>query len=343
MAAGNDSNGPDILAKAPPAGMDIRLMRTPPEGVVPAPGLLTWAQRLAPAFYLDVGNVCNQHCLYCAVPRDRAYRASCPDIEGAADHALRYGYDVAALIGGEPTIWPNLAATLKRIHQRGVRRVVLATNGLMLAYPETLATLADVGVDTVGLSLDDFDPSIQARLTRHDRNPELVTKALEGLAARPDVHTYIYTVVTGALEGRVAEYVAMAREVATSFVNPPAFVFAGLKPVASALTHWPELALPLTRTAALVAELVDRLADVATVAYRDIPLCLAPLDPAHSLDLLHEQAAIELATGVRIDVPLAADRTHVPACEGCRLRPWCPAIYDDYVGHYGDKEFETVE
>lgn len=336
------SSADPILEKGRPRAVDVRHLRDLPPGIVPVADVQSWAERLAPAFYLDVGNVCNQHCLYCAVPREKAYRAKCRDVELVAAAAVGHSYDCAALIGGEPTVWPNLIPTLQSIREGGVARVILATNGLTLASPGYLDELVGAGVDCVGLSLDDFDPAVQRRLTRHHGNPELVAAALGNLAAREGVHTYVYTVVTGALSKRMADHVAACLRWADSFHTPPVFIFAGLKPVATALANWPELAISLAQTGELVAQAIGGMAGRVTVAYRDIPLCQPGLEPGHSLDLPHEQAAIDLGSGAARVAPLARDRTFVAACDGCRLRNWCPGIYQDYVAVHGDKEFQPV-
>ena len=328
--------------KARPKIADVRILRELPSGVALVAEVQAWAERLAPAFYLDVGNVCNQHCLYCAVPREEAYRAECADVEWVARAAIRCGYTCAALIGGEPTVWPSLVPTLRTIQRDGVERVILATNGLTLGDSGALDELVGLGVDTVGLSLDDFESAVQRRLTRHEANPQLVDRALHALASNEDVHTYIYTVVTGALAGRMDSHIASCLVWAGRFRNPPAFIFAGLKPVAAAHTHWPELAISVADTARLVAEAIAGLTGRAAVAFRDIPLCQPGLNPSYSLDLAHEQAAIDLATGETRMASLGKDRIFVEACDSCRLRPWCPAIYQDYVAAHGDKEFKPI-
>lgn len=336
------SHADPIHEKARPRAVDVRNLRLPPTGISLAAGVQEWAERLAPAFYLDVGNVCNQHCLYCAVPREQTYRAECEDVEWVAAAATGHGYNCAALIGGEPTVWPNLIPTLLRIREGGVVRVILATNGLTLAAPGALDELVSAGVDCVGLSVDDFAPAVQRRLTRHEDNPRLVAAALDALAASGAVHTYIYTVVTGALVGRMADHVTACLEWASRFRNPPAFIFAGLKPVATALRHWPELAISVADTAQLVGEAIAGLSGRTAVAFRDIPLCQPGLSPGHSLDLAHEQAAMDLASGEARPAPLARDRTFVEACQSCPLQAWCPGIYQDYVAAHGDKEFRPV-
>ena len=98
----------------------------------------------------------------------------------------------------------------------------------------------------------------------------------------------------------------------------------------------------MAATAELVAKAVDGLSGTDTVLYRDIPLCLPQFDPSHSLDLVHEQAAIELSSGAARPAPLSRDRTFATGCDGCQLRNWCPGIYEDYVARHGDKEFHPV-
>jgi MoaA/NifB/PqqE/SkfB family radical SAM enzyme len=338
-----ESERGEVLRKGRQEAFDVRLLRDTPESGPIDPDVAALARRLAPAFYLDVGNVCNQHCLYCAVPRQKAYRTSCGDAERIVDAALRHGFDTAALIGGEPTIWPHLQQMLHYMRRAGVRRVILATNGLMLAYPDFLRQVVEGNVDTVGLSIDDFDPATQALLTRHPQNPGILAQALDNLAASPDVDTYLYTVLTGTLRGRMAEHIGKCRELAARFRRRPAFVFAGLKPVETAGEQWDRLAITLTETAALVGEAVEGLAGEATVAFRDIPLCLVRPWLDHSLDLAHRQAAVEVGSGEQRPAPLARDRSHAPACDGCRLRDPCPAIYDDYRRRYGDGELETID
>mgnify|MGYP002725627315 CR=1 FL=1 len=130
---------PEILAKGVPKSMDVRLMQTLPVSVKPDPGVRRLASLLAPGFYLDVGNVCNQFCLYCAVPREEMYRTTAGDAVVLARHAIDLGYDSCVLIGGEPTIWPHLVPVLKRIREQGAKRVILTTNGLRREYKESRA------------------------------------------------------------------------------------------------------------------------------------------------------------------------------------------------------------
>ena len=332
----------EILEKGSPETMDVRLLKTLPVSVKPDPLVRRLAALLAPGFYLDVGNVCNQFCLYCAVPRDEMYRTTAGDAVVLARNAVESGWETCVLIGGEPTIWPHLIPVLKRVRELGVKRVILTTNGLMLAYPDSLAELEKLGMAVVGLSFDDFDPDNQALLTDRPDNPELIAKAVANLRSST-VETYFYTVVTGVLEGRGEEMGAWAAEEAGRFAGTPSFMFAGLKPVEAARESLERLDITLTETARVIADVIERAGDKAPVAFRDVPLCLLSEHLSHCMDLYHLNASVDLATGKIKPAGFRQDRRLVDACESCRLKRACPGIYEAYLARHGEGEFEPFE
>jgi len=337
-----DTTEAEILEKGKAHTMDVRLLRTLPVSVKPNPGVRRLAALLAPAFYLDVGNVCNQHCLYCAVPRDEMYRTAAGDAVDLARHAVGLGYESCVLIGGEPTIWPHLLPVLKRISELGAKRVILTTNGLMLAYEESLAELEKLGIAVVGLSCDDFDPGNQALLTDRADNPELLARAVGNLRSS-SVDTYFYTVVTGLLADRGVALGEWAATEAHRFEKTPSFLLAGLKPVETALERLERLDISLTETARAIAAMIDRVAGTAPVAFRDVPLCLLADYLPHCMDLYHLNVSVDLATGKTEPAGFRQDRTFAAACEGCRLRRACPGIYHSYLARHGEGEFDPFK
>jgi len=338
----NSPGREQIREKGEQRFVDLRLLRQPPAFVSPRPDILKLAQLLAPGFYLDVGNVCNQRCLYCAVARDTLYRTTRKQASNIVSKALGLGHTTCVLIGGEPTIWPYLAASLDEMKRGGVERVILTTNGLMLAYPQFLNSLIQRNVATVGLSFDDFDPSFQKKLSLREDNPEILAAVIKNLRAA-DVDSYFYTVVTSFMRGRGNDYGARAAETAASFLNRPAFFLAALKPVEEAKKQMDDLSISLTQTAAEVVAAIETAGSGATVSFRDIPLCLVPEHLPYSMDLYHRNATLELESGVVRPASISSDRTFAAACDSCRLREQCPGIYGAYVERYGEEEFSAVE
>ncbi len=336
--------GSPILEKGDTRRVDVRLLVAPPDRAPPSAGLSSLARILAPAFYLDVGNVCNQRCLYCAVERDVLYRTTLSAALAQAAGAVALGYRAAAFIGGEPTIWPHLHAALERLSELGVRRSILTTNGLMLAYRAETERLVREGVDVFGVSLDDFEAERQRRLCQRDDNPEILARAMDNLAVT-DADCYFYTVVTAELSGRGGRFGEQAAALAARFRRRPAFFLAALKPLEEAERQSKHLEISLTASVAevrAVAAALDRSGSGAVLAVRDFPLCvLGDLTPL-SMDLLHRNASLDLDSGRILESCLAADRTLVDVCTRCSLRPWCPAIYRRYVERFGVGEFRAV-
>jgi hypothetical protein len=343
MTEKSERNGPTIRDKGRRARVDIRILRDPPPEVTADGPVRDLAARLAPVFYLDVGNVCNQRCTYCAVPRDELYQTSCEQALTLTAGALAHGYHDMTLIGGEPTIWPHLERTLLKAKTLGIRRVLLTTNGLMLAYPEFVTNLPELGIDFIALSYDDFNPEQQQMLSGRPDNPGLLAKAMNNLS-KSTIDSYLYAVVTGSMRGRGAEHTTRFITETDGFVNRPALFFAALKPLPPPLVPRPtSQSVPtLSETATEIAEAIGASGSEVTVAFRDVPLCLMLQHLGHSMDLYHQQAALDLATGTIEPAPLARDRCFVDTCTNCRLATSCPGIYKDYLLAHGENEFHHV-
>lgn len=330
-----------VLEKGRRDFVDVRLMAALPDGVNPNEGVLRLARRLAPGFYLDVGNVCNQYCLYCAVPRDRLYQTSMEDALAQVTAAAALGFHTAIFIGGEPTIWPHLSSVLAQLPDLGVSDAVLTTNGLMLAYPELVHKLVERGVSTIGLSFDDFDPDVQRRLSRREDYPDVILRTTDNLSTCA-AHTYFYGVVTSHLAGREESFAQQAGALVARFAVPPAFVLAGLKPVQEAQHRFDSLAISLSDTAGVVQKVIARLDGKATVAFRDIPFCLMPGCLALSLDLYHDNATVNLASGERSTAGFKDSRIFAPQCSQCTLHDRCPGLYTGYTQRFGEGEFAPL-
>lgn len=329
---------PEVLEKGSRDSVDVRLMAVLPDGIQAHEEVLSLARRLAPGFYLDVGNVCNQYCLYCAVPRQQLYQTTMNQAQAQVAGAAGLGFKTAVFIGGEPTIWPHLSATLALMPDYGLSRAVLTTNGLMLAYPELLTRLTDRGVSTVGLSFDSFDPAVQIRLSRRQDYPAVINRALDNLATSR-AHTYLYGVVTSDLVGQEHSFADQAVELARRFVVPPAFILAGLKPVEEGAHRFHGISVSMEQTAAAIKAITRHLDGAATVAYRDVPLCLMSGYLDRSLDLYHDNATVSLATGEQSEAGFKDRRIFADQCDRCSMQSRCPGLYAGYVDHFGSREF----
>ena len=122
---------------------------------------------------------CDCHCLACATHRvGRLRRDLSP--EAAIEIAQKIGkagVPFVTLTGGEPLISKCFLPVVETLHQYGVK-ILLSTNGSRLE--EMSASLQDLGIHTVTISLDSLNPH------RHDRMrgyPGLYKKVERGVGA----------------------------------------------------------------------------------------------------------------------------------------------------------------
>ncbi len=313
----------------------------------PLPALGELAQRLSPAFYLDVGRPCNSACIYCAVPPHLDTQGYTP-VERFAEPiqaGIAAGCDRAIFVGGEPTTYPALPEALAMLRQAGLAgRHVLMTNGLKLAEAGLLDRLVQGGIATLHLSIDTADEQVYDRIGRSRGQFGRQRAGLDVALAHGGLWMYVYTVVTrinaagiGSLLQAVVERAALAR------AAPPPVVLAFAKPLGDALTHAEELLVDPAARADLARNAVEAgRALGTTVGVRNLPACLAPELLSHLVDDYIEDCSVDLATGERQAYSHGEYLFHAEPCDRCTHRPFCPGIYREDATRFGTAAYVPI-
>jgi len=87
-----------------------------------------------------------------------------PEILRLVNIFARLGIDKVRLTGGEPSIHPDLIEIVRGIHDAGISRISMTTNGLRLA--DLAKPLKAAGLERVNVSVDTLDPERFHRVTR---------------------------------------------------------------------------------------------------------------------------------------------------------------------------------
>jgi hypothetical protein len=124
----------------------------------------------------DLTDQCNLRCPTCFTDSSPALAGVVPlaDLLGSVDTRLAREngrIDVLMLSGGEPTLYPELAALLRELVARPVVRILLNTNGVRLARDDALLELLAGYRDRVEVYLQYDGPS--AATNRHHRGADL--------------------------------------------------------------------------------------------------------------------------------------------------------------------------
>jgi len=171
----------------------------------------------------DVTESCNLRCPTCFTESGPDLHGIVPVAEILANVDQRLArengkLDVVMLSGGEPTVHPGLAELLDELVRRPVTRILINSNGLLIARDDELLDLLTRHRERVEVYLQ-FD-GLSAEASRHHRGGDLrVLKAaaVRRLSEREIFTTLVMTAALGVNDGEIGDVVKLALE--TSYVS----------------------------------------------------------------------------------------------------------------------------
>jgi uncharacterized radical SAM superfamily Fe-S cluster-containing enzyme len=128
---------------------------------------------------IEVNTACNLDCPICFAdsgtgPQEHGFSLSLEQVESMLDAFVRAEGEPESvqLSGGEPSIHPQILEMLRAARDRGIRLVMLNTNGIRLARdPRFAPALAEIGVH-VYLQFDGFSEATQLAIRGRDLTDE---------------------------------------------------------------------------------------------------------------------------------------------------------------------------
>lgn len=171
----------------------------------------------------DIAEACNLRCPTC-------FADSSPDLSGVVpvrdvlanvDQRLAREngrLDVLMLSGGEPTLHPELPELLAELERRPITRILVNTNGVLIARDDALLDLLTRHRDRVEVYLQ-YDGS-SAEASRHHRGGDLrrvKADAVRRLSEREIFTTLVMTAALGVNDGEIGDVVRLALD--TPFVG----------------------------------------------------------------------------------------------------------------------------
>ncbi len=167
---------------------------------------------------VEITTRCNLNCPICfadsnPTQRDAGYDLSLAQVESMLDRLLETEGqpELVQISGGEPTLHPQILEILGAVKARGIRDVMLNTNGLRLAQdPEFVRQLADHEL-AVYLQFDGLRASTHEALRGRDLR-EIKEQALDHLAQAGLYAGLVPTVVRGVNEDEIGDIVRFGLE-----------------------------------------------------------------------------------------------------------------------------------
>lgn len=112
------------------------------------------------------GYQCNNRCVFCINSDKRAIRAkTLAELGLEMEEAAARGCDYIEFAGGENTIRPDFCALVRRARATGFKRIAVATNGRLFAYPEFARSVVDSGLSEIIFSVHGHEAALHDSLT----------------------------------------------------------------------------------------------------------------------------------------------------------------------------------
>lgn len=160
---------------------------------------------------ISVTQRCNLHCMYCGADCPDTGELTAEEISRITAAFVKEGVTKVRLTGGEPLLRRDIAEIAAGIRAvPGVKKLVLTTNGVLLA--EQATALRNAGVDAVNVSLDALEEDAYEKLT----GANALQKVLSGIDAA--LHAGLRLRVNSVLlrgqnEAQAEKLIALARDI----------------------------------------------------------------------------------------------------------------------------------
>lgn len=256
---------------------------------------------------------CNNACVFCA---QRGLKASsAPSVEEQLK-VIRERSSEVTLVGGEPTVSPELPEIIATARRLGFRGIGIQTNGRRLVERAYVVPLVQAGLTDVHLSIHGAEAAV------HDYHV-----GVPGAFAQ---------LMTGAHQARANGLTVVATTVLTRSNYRVILPLPQLLK-ARGIAAW-VVALP--RVAGALSPQEDRVTPRVGLA---VPFALAALAEAAKIGLeAWIQGAPACSLGPYVSRLLPDDaRSYAPVCESCPSRSFCPGVDPAYLEQFKGDELSA--
>jgi len=277
---------------------------------------------------IRINTRCNAHCRFCSA------RGTLPDliedtemIEQRLELGAKAGQTKVSFSGGEPTLNKELPGLVRLARRLGYVEVDLQTNGILLARPQLVDTLAKAGLTSVFLSLHSADPSVHDSMLEVKGAFEKATSAAALCFAAGIEVRFNYVITTKNMTG----IVDLVRFIADRFKNEGTHICLSFVSLQGwALDHLeliPRIS-QVTKQVSQALELGKRLGlDLRIPGLCGMPICTLP-GLEEYFDEYHDD-----------NPPHLQNRSYLADCKKCDFRSRCSGFWTAYFDHFGNKEF----
>jgi len=300
------------------------------------------------------GYKCNNRCVFCINYDKREIPSpSFSEVKKEIIAARKRGSTYLEIIGGEPTIRPDIIDLITFAKKLKFDTIMIATNGRMLSYEDFARKILQAGLNSIVFSIHGHNAKLHDSLTQVPGSFEQINKGIQnvkkiirelGLNVSLGTNTTIVKQNYKYLP-QIGEYIRKLGLYNAEFIFvDPSY--------GGAYDYFDKLVPRISEVAPYAHKCLDigKKYKIPHWHIRYVPLCYF----SNYLDQISELYEIQVYSNAEHVAPDFYDndaihnrqkigRVKTERCKGCSLYDKCEGIWKEYIKHYGDKELKPIK
>ena len=301
---------------------------------------------------INIGKACNNRCRFCmSNGPDKVMKfAQYHDLKKDVINAASEGYSQISILGGEPTIYPNIIPLVRLMRKNGFNNIRIISNGRRLSEPLFLRKLVRSGVNNFSISMHGHDRQVCDYLAGVKGCFDEQDKALDNFMEiadliRPPSINLVLNKLNYINLHLILDY----------------FQSKGIKEVRlnSMMSDSGYAAINVRELLPRFSDIipyVERVMEIEGVSLSDFPLCVfsGMFDIQHIMQKIGECKLDKNTNNISYNIEgeihskkefiwrkrrINEMKQYVSSCNRCRLKYACEGVWIDYIKLYGESEF----
>jgi len=300
------------------------------------------------------GYQCNNRCTFCInYDKRKILSPSYSDVKKEMISAKKRGNTYLEIIGGEPTIRPDIISLIKYAKELNFNTIMIATNGRMLSYEDFARTILKAGLNSLVFSIHGHTAKLHDSLTQVPGSFKQLNKGVKNVQKIiKELNLKISLGTNTTIVKQNYKYLPQIGEYIRNLgLHNAEFIFVDPS-YGGAYNDFDRIVPKISDIAPYVHKCLDigKKYQIPHWHIRYVPLCYFQ----NYLDQISELQEIQNYSNVEHIAPdfynpnasknrKVIGRSKPEKCQGCRLYNQCEGIWKEYLKHYGNKELKPVK
>jgi len=291
---------------------------------------------------IQISNKCNHNCVFCSVDRSNIIHLTLKEIKQKILFFTSKGVDQLTLSGGEPSLRNDLIEILRYAKEKGIKRIVLQTNGIVLSNKKYLEKLISIFPIDFLISFHASDEEIYKKITGMKKDFHLALRALNSINELNYGNHGIGIVICSLNYKHLKDHIKFLQ---SNFPKINFYNFIFIDPVGDAKKNlW-----SVTRMNKVEPYIYDTLNYIRSnnlnAVVDRLPLCyLKGFEEysANTRDIIRTSSNLYYLINDNSIESSASRFYHPKICDTCRLKKICGGLPPTYIDVFGSDELKPV-